>query len=77
MSGPLPIVDLSDGVRLCAGCGTHIVTLAAAVRLIWADVTDDVIPAEAVEQITAPVADIWVDVLCNPSCPPGEPRAVP
>ncbi|MFF5110981.1 hypothetical protein [Streptosporangium sp. NPDC000509] len=77
MSGPLPIVDLSDGVRLCAGCGTHIVTLAAAVRLIWADVTDDVIPAEAVEQITAPVADIWVDVLCNPSCPPGEPRAAP
>ncbi|GAA4207238.1 hypothetical protein GCM10022252_70610 [Streptosporangium oxazolinicum] len=72
MSGPLPIVDLSDGVRLCAGCGTHIVTLAAAVRLIWADVTDDVIPAEAVEQITAPVADIWVDVLCDPSCPSGD-----
>ncbi|MER6178793.1 hypothetical protein [Streptosporangium sp. NPDC001681] len=72
MSGPLSILDLPDGVRLCAGCGTRIVTLAAAVRLIWADVTDDKISAETVEQITAPVADIWVDVLCNPSCPPGD-----
>ncbi|MEV4382610.1 hypothetical protein [Streptosporangium sp. NPDC049644] len=77
MSGPLPILDLPDGVRLCAGCGTHVVTLAAAVRLIWADVTDDTISAEAVEQITAPVADIWVDVLCNPSCPSGDHERYP
>ncbi|WP_440099939.1 hypothetical protein [Streptosporangium sp. H16] len=72
MSGPLPVLDMLSDVRLCVRCGTCIVTLAAAVRLIWADVTDDVIPAEVVEQITAPVADVWVDVLCNPSCPPGD-----
>ncbi|GAA3023102.1 hypothetical protein [Streptosporangium longisporum] len=72
MNGPLPILDLPGGVRICAGCGTRIVTLAASVRLIWADITDDVLPAEAVEQITAPVADVWVDLLCNPSCPPGD-----
>ncbi|WP_326642305.1 hypothetical protein OG884_04135 [Streptosporangium sp. NBC_01755] len=77
MSGPLPMLDLPGDVRVCARCGTCIVTLAAAVRLIWADITDDVIPAEVVEQITAPVADVWVDVLCNPSCPPGDHEPYP
>ncbi|WP_326641461.1 hypothetical protein OG884_01855 [Streptosporangium sp. NBC_01755] len=72
MSGPLPVLDTPGDVRVCARCGTCIVTLAAAVRLIWADVTDEVISAEVVEQITAPVADVWVDVLCNPFCPPGD-----
>ena len=71
MSGPLPVLDMPGDVRVCVRCGTCIVTLAAAVRTIWADLVDDMIPAEAVEQITAPVAHVWVDVLCNPSCPPG------
>ncbi|MFJ2029741.1 hypothetical protein [Streptosporangium sp. NPDC087985] len=76
MSSSLSILDMPGGVRVCAGCGTHIVTLAAAVRMIWADITDDTLSADAVEQITAPVNDVWVDVLCNPSCPPvdREPR---
>ncbi|MGW0587578.1 hypothetical protein [Streptosporangium sp. NPDC002607] len=77
MSGPLPVLDMPGDVCVCARCGAAIVTLAVAVRLIWADVTDDVLPAEVVEQIAAPVAEVWVDVLCNPSCPPGdhEPRS--
>ncbi|MFB9678746.1 hypothetical protein [Streptosporangium vulgare] len=33
---------------------------------------DDAIPVDVVERITAPVTDVWVDVLCNPSCPPGD-----
>ncbi|MEV6983394.1 hypothetical protein AB0M95_19365 [Sphaerisporangium sp. NPDC051017] len=71
MSGTLSVLDMPDDVRVCARCGTPIVTLAAAVRAIWADVTDDMIPAAVVERITAPVTDVWVDVLCDPSCPPG------
>ncbi|MEV0345546.1 hypothetical protein AB0H88_07260 [Nonomuraea sp. NPDC050680] len=70
MSGPLSL-EMSGDVRVCAQCGTRIVTLASAMRMIWADVTDDTIPADAVEQITAPVAGVWVDVLCSPLCPPG------
>ncbi|MGJ6965683.1 hypothetical protein ACSDR0_27630 [Streptosporangium sp. G11] len=72
MSGPLSVLDMPDDVRVCVRCGTCIVTLAAAVRTIWADLVDDAIPADVVERITAPVTDIWVDVLCNPSCPPGD-----
>lgn len=68
MSGPLLVSDMPGDVRVCVRCGTRIVTLAAAVRMIWADVMDDVIPAEVIE----PVTDVWVDVLCSPSCPPGD-----
>lgn len=73
MSGPLSIPDTPGGVpvRVCARCGTPVVTLAAAVRMIWADVVDDTIPADVVEQIVAPVTDVWGDLRCDPSCPPG------
>ncbi|GAA2883970.1 hypothetical protein GCM10010517_47240 [Streptosporangium fragile] len=71
MSGPLSILDTHGDVRVCAGCGTRIVTLAAAVRMIWDDVMGGAIPADVAERVTAPVADVWVDVLCSPLCPPG------
>ncbi|MBB4936071.1 hypothetical protein FHR32_000376 [Streptosporangium album] len=38
---------------------------------------DGTIPADVVEQITAPVTDVRVDVLCNPSCPPVDPEPEP
>lgn len=69
MSGPLSM-EMSGDVRVCARCGTRIVTLASAIRMIWADVTDDTITADAVEEITAPVIGVWADVLCGPLCPP-------
>lgn len=75
MSDPPFIPDMPGSagvrVRVCARCGTPVVPLATAVRVIWADVTDDTIPAAVVERITGPVTDVWVDVLGNPSCPPG------
>ncbi|SFL06786.1 hypothetical protein SAMN05216275_15116 [Streptosporangium canum] len=75
MNGSLSLTDAHEDVRVCAGCGTRVVTLAAAVRMIWADVMDAAIPSDVAERVTAPVAAIWVDVSCNPVCPSdgGEP----
>ncbi|GAA3411937.1 hypothetical protein GCM10018952_22660 [Streptosporangium vulgare] len=56
---------VTDGRAGTSGCET------TPIRQ-WADLVDDAIPVDVVERITAPVTDVWVDVLCNPSCPPGD-----
>jgi DNA-binding FadR family transcriptional regulator len=58
MNGAPPALITPEGGHICARCGTPIVTLATAVRTIWADALDGPMPTDLIERITAQVADI-------------------